>query len=183
MTEKKIVIDKLRLSYEGLFSVVELYKIIDTFLREKGYDKRERVHQERVLPEGKYIELEIEPWKKYTDYVKSEIRTRIIMKDVKEVEIERDKMKVRLNQGKVQFVFDGYLTTDYEGRWEQKPIFFFLRTIFDKYVYKIYTGKYEGQVIEDVNQLHARIKAFLNLYRYSEESTTAPTGKVQFGPG
>src|SRR3989344_7156201 len=175
MSEKKIVVDKLRLTYEGLFSIQDLYKLIDTWFREKGYDKRERIAHERVTPDGKYIELEIEPWKKYTDYVKSEIKMRMIFSDVKEVEVEQEGVKVVLNQGKIQMVFDAYLTTDYEHRWEQKPLFYFLRAIFDRYIYRVYTGKYEQHVIEDTNQMHAQISSFLNLYRYGAEKVTATT--------
>lgn len=174
MAERKIIVDKLRLTYEGLFSVSELFKLIDIYFREKGYDKRERLNHEKVTPEGKLIILEIQPWKKYTDYVKSEIKIRIVMSNIKEVEVEREGVKIKLNQGKVQIVFDGHLTTDYENRWESKPFFYFLRTIFDKYIYRIYTDKYEGHVIEDVNQIHDRIKGFLNLYRYTTEAATSP---------
>ena len=177
--EKKSVVDKLRLTYEGIFSLEELYKLIDTFLREKGYDKRERIAQEKITPEGKFIHLDIEPWKKYTDYVKSEIRLKVYITDMKDVEIERDGVTMKMNQGKIQMVFDGYLSTDYENRGESKPIFFFIRTIFDKYIYRIYTDKYEGHGVEDINQLHAMIKSFLNLYRFGAEQQTAPEAEMQ----
>ena len=181
MSEKKIVVDKLRLTYEGLFSIQDLYKLIDVWFREKGYDKKERIAHERVTPEGKYIEIEIEPWKKYTDYVKSEVKIRMIFSDIREVEVEQEGVKIILNQGKIQMVFDGYLTTDYEHRWEQKPLFFFLRTVFDKYIYRIYTEKYEHHVIEDVNQVHSQIKSFLNLYRYGAEVVTEPPKEPYVG--
>jgi len=42
MAEREVVIDKMRMSYEGLFKVTDLYKLIDGWLREKGYDKREK---------------------------------------------------------------------------------------------------------------------------------------------
>ena len=53
MAETRIVIDKLRIQYEGLFSVAELYQLIDNWLREKGYDKMERKNVEKVTPKGK----------------------------------------------------------------------------------------------------------------------------------
>lgn len=174
MAERKIIVDKLRLTYEGLFSVSELFKLVDTYFREKGYDKREKMNFEKVTPTGKFINLEIQPWKKFTDYVKCEVEMRLVMSDLKEVEVEREGVKIKLNQGKVQIVFDGWLTTDYENRWEGKPFFYFLRTIFDKYIYRVYTNKYEHHVIEDVNQIHDRIKGLLNLYRYTTEAATTP---------
>lgn len=167
MTERRIVVDKLRLTYTGIFSVVELYQLIDRWTREKGYDKRENKNVEEVKPSGKNIELDIEPWKKITDYVRSSIHMRIIMSDIKEVEVEKDNLKVKMNQGKVQIIIDGWLDTDYENRWEGHPIFFFLRSVFEKYVYKPFTVGYENYVASDVSHLHSTIKSFLNLYRYT----------------
>ncbi len=174
MAEREVIIDKLRLSYEGLFKITELYKLIDSWLREKGYDKREKKMIESVTKTGKFVEWELEPWKKITDYTKIVIRLRIILTDIKEIDVEVDKTKARMNQGKANFIFDGYIETDYEHRWESKPLFFVLRTLFDKYVFKPYTTGYQSNAIADVNDLHSRIKSFLNLYRYSDVSWTKP---------
>jgi hypothetical protein len=63
-------------------------------------------------------------------------------------------------------IFDAFLETDYEGRWENKPFYYFLRTIIDKYVFRVYTGKFVGNLEADTRDLHQRIKSFLNLYKY-----------------
>ena len=86
--------------------------------------------------------------------------------------LKKNDVKVKLNSGKIQIVSDAYLETDYEHRWEGKPSFFFLRTIFDKYFFKPYTKGYQGNLLKDYNDLMGNIKSFLNLYRYS-------AGKVQ----
>ena len=166
MPEREVVVDKLRLTYEGIFSVSELYKLIDEWFRWKGYDKRENKNIEIVKPEGKFIEIELEPWKKVTDYAKNVIKIRIQMFDIRDVEVEKDNTKLKLNQGKVHFVFDGYLETDYEAKWDGKPIFYFIRTVFDKYLYKPFTTGFERGVKQDVMHLQGQIKAFLNLYRF-----------------
>ncbi len=166
MAEREIVVDKQRLSYEGLFNVLDLYNLINEWLEEKGYDKREIQNFENVSPQGKYIELLMQPWKKITDYAKIEIRMRIIMSEVKEVDIEKDGARVRLNQGKVQMVFDAMLTTDYENRWEGKPVYFLTRELFNKYFYKPFHDWDIHVVKGDYNQLISLIKSYLNLYRY-----------------
>ena len=168
MAERDFVVDHMRLSYEGIFNVTELYKLIDNWLREKGYDKKEKRMAEKVAKDGKFIEWEMEPWKKITDYARIVIKLRTIMTDIKEVDIEVDGSKVKMNQGKADFIFDGFLETDYENRWESKPLYYFLRTLFDKYIFKPYTSGYYSNVIDDVNDLHTRIKSFLNLYRYTD---------------
>ncbi len=166
MAEREVLVDKMRLTYEGLFSVYEIYKMMDEWFEEKGYDKREVKNIESVFPEGKYIEIVLEPWKKLTDYAKSVIKVRIIFSDIKEVQVEKDGAKVNLNQGRAHFVFDAYLETDYENRWESKPTFFFIKTLFDKYFYKSYTSQLKAEVMDSITDLHSRIKGMLNLYRY-----------------
>jgi len=166
MVEKDIVVDQLRLTYDGLFSVKELYKLITEWLEEKGYDQKETKNIESITPDGKYIEIELLPWKKFTDYIKSMIRIRMIFSGIKEVEVEKDGIKIKLNQGKAQFVFDGYLQTDWENRWEEKPAFILIRTLFDKYFYSPFMTGYRGHLKDNVMDLQGRIKAFLNLYRY-----------------
>ncbi len=167
MSEKKLVVDHLKLNYNGLFDATGLYQYIDDWLREKGFDKREVRNREHVKPEGKFIELEMQPWKKITDYAQHTIRIEIRMMNLKEVEIQRDRHKVRLNKGKVVVTFDGFLITDYEHRWESRPLYFLMRTVFDKFIYRSYTSKFEDLLIETVNQLHTGVKSYLNLYKHT----------------
>lgn len=166
MTEKKLVIDQLRLNYEGLFSLNELYRTVSSWFYEHGYDYYEKKNVEQVTPTGKDIEIELRPWKKLTDYAKKELKIRMFLKDVKMVEVEKEGVKLKLNQGNIQMIFDAYLITDYEDRWENKPLFFFIRTLVDKYVYKFYTDRFEGDLVDDVHQVHQHVKAHLNLFRY-----------------
>lgn len=166
MPERRIVVDELHLDYEGLFDAKELLKLIDNFFRERGYDKREIRNVESVRPNGKRIEIVLMPWKSITDYAKYEIKIRLWMEDLKEVDVKKDNAKIKINQAKVKFIIDSYLTTDTEGRWEAKPLFFFLRTFFDKYFFRFYTSKWEEGLIEHTKEFHTEIKSFLNLHRY-----------------
>ena len=58
MSEKKLVIDQLKLTYEGIFDLNGLYRMIDSWFYEKGYDRWELKNYEQVLPTGKDIEIE-----------------------------------------------------------------------------------------------------------------------------
>jgi len=107
--------------------------------------------------------------KKITDYARHVIKMEIKMSGIKDVEVEMNSHKTRLNRGKVSIIFDGYLDTDYEHKWEQKPMLFVLRTIFDKWIYKSYMSNWESELVESVNQLYSTIKGFLNLYSYKSQ--------------
>ncbi len=166
MAERRLVVDHLRVKYEGLFDMFELYKLIDSWLRDKAFDKRELRNMEIVKPDGKYVELVLMPWKKISDYARHVMRIEIRAHRLKEVVVERDGRQVKMNQGKIDIIMDGYLDMDYEDRWEQKPFYFFMRTLFDKYIYRTYSTQFEELLVENVSQLHTIIKSFLNLYRY-----------------
>ncbi|MEE9525210.1 MAG: hypothetical protein V3V78_01215 [Candidatus Woesearchaeota archaeon] len=166
MAEKKLVIDQLKLTFEGLFDLNGLYRSIDAWFYEKGYDKFEKKNYEQVLPTGKDIEIELMPWKKTTDYFKNILRIRMKFTNVKEIEVEKQGIKLKLQQGRVMMIFDAYLESDYEHKWDERPMFFFLRTLFDKYVFKGYFRKAEKWLVNDLYQLHGRIQQFLNIHRY-----------------
>ncbi|MCB9358451.1 hypothetical protein H6503_00825 [Candidatus Woesearchaeota archaeon] len=162
------LVDKHRMNYEGLFVVQDLYKLIDEYYEEKGYDKREFKNAEIVRDDGvRFIEIIFEPWKKITDYAKSVVKLRMLMENVKDVEIEKDGVKVNAHHGQLSFVFDVYVDTDYEerwgGKWGNKAIYAFIRLLFDKYFFKRYTQQYFAEALDDYKLLQYQIKSYLNM--------------------
>ena len=168
MSERRLIIDQLKLTYEGLFDLNGLYRTIDAWFYEKGYDKFEKKNYEQVLPSGKDIDIELEPWKKTSTYFRNTVRIRMRFTQVKDIEIEKQGVKIKVQQGKIMMIFDAFLDSDYENQWENKPMLFFIRTLFDKYVFRGYFKKYENWLINDVYQIHGRIQQFLNMYRYEK---------------
>ena len=162
--QRNFLVDRQRMHYEGIFVVADLYKLIDEYYEEKGYDKREIKNAEIIREDGvRYIEIIFEPWKKITDYAKSTIKLRMIMENVKDIEIEKEGLKIRANQGKILFVFTVYVDTDYEGKWSQKPTFTFFRILFDKYFFRNYTNQYYAEAMDDFKLLVFQIRSFLNM--------------------
>ncbi|MBW2969720.1 hypothetical protein KY319_01215, partial [Candidatus Woesearchaeota archaeon] len=105
--------------------------------------------------------------KKLTDYAKSIIKIRMQFSDVKDVVVDKDGKKTKIQEGKAVIIFDGILETDYEHRWEGKPIFYFLRTVFEKYVYTPFISGFERGVKEDTMALKNNMKAYLGLTKYA----------------
>jgi len=166
MVEKKLVIDQLKLSYEGLFDFSELYRLIDGFFFERGYDKVEVVNQEQVTSGGKQIRIIMEPEKGITDYFKLIVKIRLHAIDLKEIEVEKDKAKLRLNQGQLKITFDGYVISDRSGTWEKSPFFWLIRVFSDKFIFRDHYNKAEKWLVSDIEDLQQKIKSFLNLHRY-----------------
>ena len=44
-------------------------------------------------------------------------------------------------------------------------MFMFLRTLYDKFIFRVYTERFEQRLTHDINQLSNSIKQFLNVYR------------------
>lgn len=168
VAEVKIVVDQLTINYEGLFKMKDLLKIIeDYFRRDRGYDWMEKKNEVIVTPSGKHYDLDFVPWKTLNDYTKLEAQIKISGINITEVDVEHDGVKVKLNKGKLSVVFNGYIHTDYEGKWEDKPIFYFIRTLVDKYIYSSDNSAYQKMIADDVEIVRKRVAAFLNLYRYT----------------
>lgn len=166
MAEIKTLIDGKQVVYEGLFSLKELYRAIDKWFWERGYDKQELKNFEDVTENEKQLILEILPYKKISDYAKIEIRIFMIFSKLTDVEVERNGVKAVLNKGRADFSFDCYLVTDYEHKWETRPIYYFLRTVFDKFVFRVYTAAFEKEAVKDCIEIEGEIKAFLNMNRF-----------------
>lgn len=180
MTEKTLVVDQLKLSYEGLFDLAELYRLIDSWFYEKGWDKYEHVNQEAVTPSGRQVHLVLEPYKNITDYFKIIIRLKINFTDVKDIEVEKEGQKLRLNQGEVKMLFDGYVVSDRRSLWNRRPFYWFLSILFNKYFFKEHYSKAERWLLSDLDDLYQRIKSFLNVYRSGYSATPSSFPKTRY---
>jgi hypothetical protein len=161
MGEKQTIVAK-KLVYDGLFNYREMFRIMEFWLRDKFYDKFEKRNEEYVTPEGKQLDIEFVPWKKFTDYYKGVIKIEIMGHELKEVMVEQQGKKVKMHRGKIEIKLTGYLIVDYFGKWNN-PIHYFIRDLFDRFIYLPITKKYENMVRDHVDDLYAHIAAFLNM--------------------
>ena len=166
MSEIRTVVDHVIISYSGLFSLSELYRTSREWFGNKGYVYWEVQNTENVLESGKEIYICMEPFSKITDYAKLVIRVQINAMELTDVVVKVDETRKRMNKGKLKIVLDGYLVTDYEGHWEKSPMSVFMRTIYDKFIFKTRTSEYESRIEEDVENLRGTLKSFLNLLKY-----------------
>jgi len=165
MVEKRQVVDGLRLNYNGVFDVVEFYREVEDWISAKGMEKEIKKTGEHVKPTGKDIEWVIEIWKMPADYAKIIVRLRTLMTDIREVELRKGKSKLILNQGNVLCIFDGFIEQTISGRWQQKPLYYFMRALYDKYIYKLWTDKFNQDVYAGCYDLHKVLTDFFKRYQ------------------
>lgn len=165
MSELRIIVDHMKLDYKGLFDVNNLFRLIDAWLFERNFEKRTNKNFEQETPKGKFIEWEVASWKKISDYQRYIIKIRMLMYNLTKVDAIKEKKKTKLGHARILMYFDGYLESDYEHRWDERPLFLFFRTLYDKFIYKAYTERFEQRLASDVHHLYNHVEAFLNTYR------------------
>ncbi|RMD57564.1 hypothetical protein D6825_03625 [Candidatus Woesearchaeota archaeon] len=166
MAETKVAVPLKTISYKGVFSAKGLFEVIQSWCSDKGYYMFKKSQTEALKKEGKNIEFTGEFMSTFTDYAKSIIWYKINFSKLKDITITRDGKKVKLQEGEVDIKLIGKLVTDYEGRWETKPLFYFLRILFGKYLYAPYISRWEKKITQDVETLKDYIESYLNMERF-----------------
>ena len=167
MVERHLIVDNLKFSYEGLFNASEFCNLISSFFYDKGWDWYEKMNDEQITNSGKQVRIILEPWKSSSDYYKLSVKIKIHMTDLKEVEVEQDGKKLRLNHGVIHMVFDGFVTSDRNNKWTHTPFYWFLSIIFEKYFFRSHFEKMQTWIESDVEDLYNKIKTYLNVFKYS----------------
>lgn len=175
MGHVKIVVDHEKIDYSGPLNVNDLLRMIENFIWEKGFDKRQDKDFEQNTHHGKFIEWQISPWKIITDYVRYIIKVRVLGYDIVKTDFVFHDKKTKVDNGRIIIVIDGFIEYDVDSKWQDKPILHFLRVMYDHFIFKAYTERFEHMLVHDVNHLHDHIEKFFNLYRhYTVISKQAP---------
>ncbi|HJO01409.1 MAG: hypothetical protein QF655_02275 [Candidatus Woesearchaeota archaeon] len=174
MSELRLIVDHLRLNYTGPFDANALFKHINAFLFERGWDSDIEKEFEQNVKTGKQIEVQIKCWKRISDYVRLWPKIRILVSDYNKVDAIVDKKKVKVGNGRVVIYIDAYLELDESQRWEGLPFFQFLRTIYNNFIYKVYTERFEQRLSYDMHHLYNTIEQFFNVYRSYKVVSKAP---------
>ena len=170
MTEDKQVMYDLRITYGGPFRVEDFYAEIDKWIRENGFEKEPKKKSEHITKHGKKIEWSIEIFRDLDDLHKEVIVLRALMENIKEIVIQRDGKKIRVNSGDALVSIDGFIQSFIHGSfWQVKPLYYFIRTLIDRYVYNFWIFKWEGVVASDCHKLFKNVRAFFNVERYKYE--------------
>ena len=165
MSEPEMIVVGTRISYEGIFSLDGLYQAIYKWMIDRNYDRDDKVHTESIKPDGKHIDIELECDRSIDDYTKYLIRVRIFASHIKDVTVEMDGRKQRLNEGKVMVILDSWVKTDWQDRMESKPVYHIIRSMYNKYIFKGEQGPHQKKLKEETVHLQHTIGNYLNLWK------------------
>ena len=162
MSEIDNIIKDLKINQKAQFNLIELYKALKYWFETNGYLFFEREYEDIVKKTKKDVKIKWEGLKKIDDYSKFIIRVIFKIKNYEIVETEKEK----LVDGSLAISFEAEIETDYEERWEHRPIWKFLRGVSDKFFTEKRRKIYERELTEDVYDIFHRTKSFLNLYKF-----------------
>ncbi len=161
MPERDYVCDRLKVGFDGVLSLDDLYRMIRKWFSLYKYTFSEIDHKN--IKGEKKIFLKLRGSRKVSDYIKNYIELEITAKNVNEL-IEK-KTKKKMYRCEVECVATGYLLKDYEETWTKEPLLKFLRDAYDRFVAGSKLRGYEKELLGEVNKLLNEIKAFFELQR------------------
>ncbi len=167
MPEENQITGPSKVKYAGIFKMKEVYRVaFDILTTEMGYDVEEQKYREKVTPEGKEIEIIWIAEKKINDYYKFKIKVNFFVVGLKEVEVEKAGVKVKMDTGDIEITIKSYIISDWEGRWENSPVLKFLKGVYDKYLMRSFYQELKARIYDDAYKLENELKAFFNLSRF-----------------
>ena len=160
-TKKTVFAQEIK--QKGHFNYRELYETAFSFLKDKGYRVEEHKYEEKISADGKEINLKWESPKKVSDYFNNLIKTSWSIRGLVDTEVEIDGKRTQTNKGEVKIKVESTLERDYDGEWEKKPLWKFLRGIYDRYIIRTTMDEYENRLAGDSAEFIGELKGFLQL--------------------
>lgn len=166
MVERNLIINGRELKYRGVFRVDELFGVVNRALEDKGYTKKEKRSEEIVTERGRRTFVELRPHKFFSEDVNLMIKLRITLDNVTETTERVEGIKKRFQQGDVLIIFDAWLITKYEMRWDKHPWLFFVRGLVNKYFYKLPAERKQmATLYEDTAYFFDQVLQLLSSYK------------------
>ena len=170
MSEKKQVLYDLRVTYSGPLLVEDFYAEVDNWINEKGYEKEPKKKMEHVTKNGKKIEWVIESHRHLDNLHHGVVVLRALLDNVHESVVKKGGKKIRINNCDALIDINGFIESHVHGSFYQvKPVYYFIRTLVDRFVYNFWSDRYDGAVKDDCSDLFKRVRSFFNVQKYKYE--------------
>ena len=162
MEKEKIFSSKIK--YDGIFLFKDFYKFCYDWLNEEmGLNISEDEYKEKIKGNSKDIEVKGTGTRKITDYFKFEVGVKFRIINLVNIEIEQNKIRIKMNKGSVGVKVDGTLIRDWQGKFEGDAIRKFLRGVYEKWIITSRIDQMEEKLIGDCDEFLAQAKAYLDL--------------------
>tara|TARA_Y100000310_G_C20632958_1_gene789609 strand:- start:303 stop:812 length:510 start_codon:yes stop_codon:yes gene_type:complete len=154
----------LKLKQAGLFDFSELYKGLFKWFEVHDYDFYEKEYVKTDTARGEDLTLKWEA-NKEEDYVKYVIEIDFMVLGMRNVEVEKDGLKLKTNQADVEIQLSAYLILDYGGSMNKK-FGNIGRNFYEKRLAKDRIDQHEITLYNDSHMFIDEIKAFLSMHKF-----------------
>src|SRR3989344_1083216 len=163
MPEKEVIFSS-KIKNTGPVDFKELYRFCYDWLREEAnLVVVEEKYVEKLEPDSKNLDIKWSGFRKITDYFKYEIKVEWHIIGLKNIEIEKNGKKAKINTGSIEIKVKGVLIRDYEAKFEQSAGKKFARAIYEKWVIPARVEEYESKLIAECDEFLDQAKAYLAL--------------------
>jgi len=166
MAGKISVLESEKVTYDGVFDLGELYKHSHQWLTWRKFDVSEKKYKEKMKPTGKEIEIDWIAKREIDEYSSWEYDIKWKLRDINDVEVQKDSVKVKMQKGEVNLDISAYIVTDRQDFWTSKVQFAFMKAFYEKYLYKGNIDRMKKELWKMGWDFYNEIKAFLHLYKY-----------------
>jgi len=162
MVEKDKISEE-KISFEGIGDFKAVYKHAYQWLIDARWKVTEEKYSEKVKGEGKEIEFEWSCAKELTDYFKAKLTIKWKIENLKDVEVEIDGRRKKMQEFKLEAKLRGVLEKDYKSKWETTSTHKFMKDVYHKYVIPARVEEKEDEVRGAMIGFRDELKAFFDL--------------------
>lgn len=144
----------------SFFSFDEMYKAWKAWFDTYQYTLTEKGQSEKVLSDGKEKKIDWTAKRDVNEYVRFNIDIELWVRRLKDVFVEIDGKKEKIQRGDLHIGFKGYLIKDYKGKWKNHE---FLRKMYDRFIINNRLLMYEGKIWYETNDLIALTKKYCGM--------------------
>jgi hypothetical protein len=153
-----------KVKYNGIFSLKDFYQFCyDWLTQDPQLDIQEKEYSEKLAGDAKNIDIKWTGTKKVTDYFQFKTSISFRIQNLTSVEVIKDNVKMKTNNGSVEISIKGILMRDYQGKYDESAFRKFLRGIYEKWVIPSRINEFEGRLITICDNFLGQAKAWLDL--------------------
>jgi len=151
---------------KGVFNLKATYFHAHRWLEDQKYDVIESKYDERAHPSGKEYRIIWKADKEIDTYTSFNLEIIFNIRNIKDVEVSAGGEKSVMQKGEFNMRTTAWLLTDYEGKWDKKPFFRFMKGFYEKYLYRDSIDRLKTEMWDEGWNYVNEVKAYLHLHKF-----------------
>ena len=151
---------------KSVFDLRDTYKHAKDWLDYYNYDVVEKKYKHKEGTSGREIEIVWSVTRPIDEYTMFDLEIKWLCLGVKDVQVSVGDKKVKMQRGEINVFVDAYLVLDWQHKWEETAFLKFMRSLFEKYLYRGHIEDLKGELWKEGWAFYNEVKAYLNIYEF-----------------